>query len=229
MDAGRQQNVLRQSLQVYTGRQPDAAKETNQGQRVVQDLCSHLAGSGRNVTCDNFFTSLQLIQHLKNDKMTLLGTVRKNKPELPPELVTEKGRTVMSTLFAYHDDATIASYCPKKGKVVTLMSSLHSKGEVDENNLKKKPAMILEYNATKGGVDNADKMLRTYSTKRMTRRWPVAVFSNMVDISALDAFIVWILLNPDWNSTRRHKRRLFLHQLGKVKHFYIVLSVINKP
>ena len=202
-------------VQVYTGRQADAPRETNQGQRVVQELCTNLAGSGRNVTCDNFFTSLQLIQNLKKDKMTLLGTVRKNRSELPPELVTVTGRQVMSTMFAYHKDATIASYCPKKGRVVILMSSLHSRGEVDVNNPKKKPAMILEYNATKGGVDTADKMLRTYSTKRMTRRWPVAVFSNMLDISALDAYIVWILLNPQWNAKRRHKRRLFLYQLGK--------------
>jgi hypothetical protein len=202
-------------VQVYTGRQPGVARETNQGQRVVQELCRNLAGSGRNVTCDNFFTSLSLIQKLKKDKMTLLGTVRKNRAELPPELVTGKGREVMSTLFAYHKDATVASYCPKKGKVVTLMSSLHSQGEVDATNPKKKPEMILEYNATKGGVDTADKMLRTYSTKRMTRRWPVAVFSNMLDISALDAYIVWILLNPEWKENRSHKRRLFLHKLGK--------------
>lgn len=86
---------------------------------------------------------------------------------------------VLSTLFAYHNDAMIASYCPKKGKVVTLMSSLHFQGEVDETNPKNKPSMILEYNATKGGVDTADMMLRTYNTKRMTRRWPVAVFGNM--------------------------------------------------
>jgi len=38
------------------------------------------------------------------------------------------------------------------------MSSLHYEGEVDVTNPKKKPAMILEYNATKKGVDTADKM-----------------------------------------------------------------------
>jgi hypothetical protein len=62
-------------VQVYTGRLPEAeaARETKQGQRVVQELCKNLVGSGRNVTCDNFFTSLELIQNLKKNKMTLLG------------------------------------------------------------------------------------------------------------------------------------------------------------
>ena len=181
--------------QVYTGRRPQEARETNQGERVVLELCKGLKGSGRNVTCDNFFTSLNLIQKLKKDTITLLGTVRKNRVELPPELVNVKGRQALSSLFAFHKDATIVSYCPKKGKVVTLMSSMHSQGEIDVTSPKKKPAMILEYNATKGGVDTSDQMLRLYSTKRMTRRWPVAIFNNMLDVSALNAYIIWILLN----------------------------------
>ena len=65
--------------------------------------------------------------------MTLLDTVRKNRSDLPP--VT--GRQVMSTMFAYHKDATVASYCPKKGRVVILTSSLHSQGEVDVTNPKR--------------------------------------------------------------------------------------------
>jgi len=86
----------------------ETARETNQGQRVVQELCHNLAGSGRNVTCDNFFTSLELIQNLKKDKMTLLGAVCKNRSELPPELLTVNGRGAMSMLFAFHNDTMIA-------------------------------------------------------------------------------------------------------------------------
>ena len=76
--------------------------------------------------------------------------------------------------------------------------------------------MILDYNASKGGVDTSDQMLRTYTCKRKTRRWPIAIFSNMLDISALNAYIIWTLINPDWNARKTHKRRLFLEELGKV-------------
>ena len=159
-------------LQVYIGRQEAQAREKNQGERVVLDLCAGLKGSGRNITCDNFFTSMQLLQKLKRDKLTLLGTVRKNRVELPPELVATKGREVLSSKFAFTKDAMIVSYCPKKSKVVVLMSSMHDQPEVDENHPKKKPMLVLDYNSTKGGVDTSDQMLRNYSCKRMTCSWP---------------------------------------------------------
>ena len=103
-------------------------------------------------------------------EITLLGTVRKNKPELPLELVTGKGRTALSTVFAYHNDATIASYSPKKGKVVTLMSSLHSHGEVDDNNLKKEPPIHCE-KCSKAACKKHAKTLciRDVSNVAMTR------------------------------------------------------------
>ena len=92
---------------------------------------------------------------------------------------------------------------------------MHSKPEIAVEQPSKKPCMILEYNTSKCGVDRADQMLRMYSTKRMTRRWPMAIFYNMIDISALNAFIVYISLNPDWLSDKKHKLRSFLSQLGK--------------
>ena len=51
------------------------------------------------------------------------------------------------------------------------------------------------YNSTKGGVDTMDQLVRSYSTKRMTRRWPMAIFYNMVDVSALNALIVYLSLH----------------------------------
>jgi hypothetical protein len=49
----------------------------------------------------------------------------------------------------------------------------------------------------------------------MTGRWPIAIFSNMLGISALNAYIIWTLINPDWNARKTHKRRIFIEELGK--------------
>ena len=140
---------------------------------------------------------------------------KKNRKELPPELVNTKGREACSSLFAYRDDATLVSYCPKKGKIVVLLSCTHSQPEVDNTRPEKKPIMILDYNSSKGGVITADQMLRMYSVKRMTRRWPMAILYNNVDISALNAFIIWMAINPEWEINATHRRRIFPLQLGK--------------
>jgi hypothetical protein len=66
------------------------------------------------------------------------------------------------------------SYVPKQLKPVILISSNHFSNEIPADN-ENKPQMICDYNKTKGGVDLLDKMAKTYTVKRGTRRWPLAV------------------------------------------------------
>ena len=101
-------------MQVHTDKYAGSAQETNQGTRVVVDWVEDIENSGRNVTRDNFFTNLSLAQKLLQKKLTLIGTMRKSKPELPMEFTVAKGRNVKSTVFGFQQDAMIASYCPKK-------------------------------------------------------------------------------------------------------------------
>ena len=61
----------------------------------------------------------------------------------------------------------------------------------------KKPKVMLYYNSAKGGVDTLDRMVRTYTCKRVTRRWPVSLLYNMIDISAVNDFILWLELNGE--------------------------------
>ena len=79
-----------------------------------------------------FETGLDLAHDLKNNGLTLLGTIRKNRIELPPELVFAKNREIFSSMFAFGNETTLVSYCPKKGKVVVLLSSTHDQPEVND-------------------------------------------------------------------------------------------------
>lgn len=199
-------------MQVYTGKAANGGPEKNQGMRVVLDLTTGL--SGRNVTCDNFFTSYELGQRLLDRNLTVVGTVRKNKAELPPALLESKGRQVLSSRFAFTPTATLVSYLAKKNKNVLLLSTLHTEAEVSDRR-HRKPAVILDYNCNKGGVDNLDKVVGTYSCRRMTARWPLVVFHNILDVSSYNAFVIWRETKPDWMPRKRNKRRVFLEQLGK--------------
>jgi len=58
--------------------------------------------------------------------MTILGTIRKNRSEIATEFTEAKHREVLSSMFAFTDNAMLVSYCPKKGKVVVLLSSMHT-------------------------------------------------------------------------------------------------------
>ena len=64
-------------------------------------------------------------------------------------------------------------------------------------------------------MDNLDKVIRTYSCTRMTARWPLVVFHNILDVSSYNAFVIWREIHPDWMLGKRNKRRVFLQELGK--------------
>lgn len=91
------------------------------------------------------------------------------------------------------------------------MSTLHRDAAVSSRE-DKKPDIILDYNKNKGGVDNLDKVTGTYTCKRKTKRWPMVVFYNILDVSAYNAFVVWTEINPGWNAGKPFKRRLFLEE-----------------
>ncbi|XP_061071697.1 uncharacterized protein LOC133105543 isoform X2 [Conger conger] len=73
---------------------------------------------------------------------------------------------------------------------VILMSTLHRDATVSTDG-HRKPHIILDYNRNKGGVDCLDKLTGTYTCKLKSARWPVAVFHNILDVSAYNAYVVW--------------------------------------
>ncbi|CAF3588675.1 unnamed protein product [Rotaria sp. Silwood1] len=149
----------------YLGRQPMEKRQTQIGAKVVLELLKPLYGSSRNVTMDNFFTSVPLAKELQAKNLSLIGTLRKNKSEIPMEFLSNKNREVGSSLFGFQDGLTIVSFVPKYNKAVLLLSSKHHDSQVD--NQTGKPIIILDYNKTKGAVDTIDQLCHKYTSARL--------------------------------------------------------------
>ena len=196
----------------YIGR--EGSRERNLAQHVVEKLSAPFQGSGINITVDNFFTSYQLARSMREKGFSIVGTLRANRREIPPSVMNEcKEAELYNTSFLYSDEATLAVYKAKRNKCVALLSSKHRAGVVGNvaTNPKLKPEICLFYNQTKGGVDSTDQMVRYYSSKVQTRRWPLACFFNLLDMICLNAFVIskslGIFSGP---------RREFLIQLAEV-------------
>ena len=43
----------------------------------------------------------------------------------------------------------------------------------------------------------------------------MALFCNMMDISAYNAFVIYSEIKPIWNQRKKYKRRIFLEELSK--------------
>lgn len=65
---------------------------------------------------------------------------------------------------------------------------MHYDDEIDEETGdKKKPDIITFYNWTKIGVDLVDQLCQNYNVARNTKRWPMDVFYNLLNVAAINA------------------------------------------
>ena len=62
---------------------------------------------------------------------------------------------------------------------------------VDQLQPKKLPKTVKSYDASKVAVDVLDQMARYDTCKSATRRWPVAVFFNIIDCACINAYIIY--------------------------------------
>ncbi|KAL6417615.1 hypothetical protein ACFW04_014418 [Cataglyphis niger] len=147
---------------------------------------------GRNVTTDNFFTSMSLATKLLAKKTTLVGTIKANKRELPKAAKqTKDDMPRFSTLLYKSENSVLTIYKSKPNKRVAVLSSRHKFVKIDRSNKKMLPDSIQFYNKTKFGVDMTDQMARKYTVKSSSRRWPLQIFFNILDLAAINAWILY--------------------------------------
>ncbi|KAI4804290.1 hypothetical protein KUCAC02_025921 [Chaenocephalus aceratus] len=135
-------------------------------------LSSGIRHTGRNITMDNFFTSIPLAEKLLEKNLTLVGTLRQNKPDIPPVMKpkqTEREVQLQIWILWQHDN----------------------------------------------GVDTMDQTVRTYTCKRRTRRWPMVLWHNVLDVATLNAFTSYTAQHPGYMGSVTNARRLFIKELGK--------------
>ena len=178
------------------------------------DLCYPIYQSGRNITTDNFFTSVPLATNLLDKRLTLVGTLCSNKPEVPPDFQRSSECKVHSSIFGFTKKLTLCSYIPEKGRAVILLSSMHHDARISDGE-QRKPTLILDYNSNKGAVDTIDMTTNTYSCNRQTRKYPTKLFTNMLNVACWNSFVIWMMNNPEWNRRNLAKRRLFLKELAE--------------
>ena len=188
----------------YLGKDTQRPKSQSLTEYVVTKLAEPFLNEGRNITCDNFFTSVKLANSLKSKKTTIVGTMNKIRREVPKAIKTMK-LPLYSTRIFKNEGITLTVYQGKPSKNVLVLSSVHKAVPISDTP-KKLPESVVYYNHTKSGVDNIDQMARLYTTKVASRRWPLQVFYNILDFAAINAKIVY----NETNGTKFSRRKFIL-------------------
>lgn len=180
------------SFLVYNGQETLTASEKASSSSIPEALTMKLAApyldKGRNITMDNYFTSLPLAKRMLGRKTTIVGTLRGNRREVPEAAKCVRNRKKGDTVHFFHENITLCSYWDKKNKPVLLLSSMHRQ---PPNRTEGKSDVVLCYNETKSGVDNLDKLTRTYRSQRKCRRWPYGIYFTLVDVAVIAALKLW--------------------------------------
>lgn len=196
------------NMEIYAGKQPDGPFQlNNSASAVVKRIANPILNTGRNITMDNYFTSVPLAKELLDKKTTIVGTLRKNKREIPPIFINVK--PVPSSMFGFRKDTVLLSYKPKPQKNVLMLSTFHSGDYIDlESGEQQKPEVNTFYNLTKGGVDVVDQLKSTYSVSRFCCRWPLRIFFTILDVAAINSNIVYKSNTGVVEDRRIHLRKL---------------------
>ena len=183
----------------------------------VLKLVQPIEKTGRGVTTDSFFTSIPIAEKLWEKKLTLLGTLNRNKRAIPHQFQANRNRPINDSQFGFNQEKTLISFVPRKNKAVHLLSTEHHHKSISrKNGDDDKPEAILAYNSTKGAVDTFDKLVVQYSCRRQTHRWTMNVFYFIIDAAAYNSFVMYRTRKPEIMETNpKLQRRLYLEKLGK--------------
>jgi hypothetical protein len=201
------------NLEIYAGAQPENTlfSVSNKPVDIVRRLSGTILNSGHNITADNRFSDISLAEELCDVGLSFVGTLKKNKVEIPMDFKDLKGREVNSSMFGFHKKCTLVSYVPKVKKNVLLISTMHNDSKIDQSTgVMKKPEIITYCNKIKGGVDTNDQMCETYSVSRNTKRWPMVVFFSMLNMAGINSQVLLM-----GNCVKTCRRRRFLKSLGE--------------
>lgn len=183
---------------VYTGKGTcldPALKEYAHGTQVVLSLTEELLDKGYRLYVDNFYTSPELLAALYERTTDAVGTVRKNRKNLPQELNTkiQKG----DAIFFYEISRTNKMMAVKwhDKREVSFMSTIHDDSKVTVRRRGKQTEVlkvVQDYNCNMGGVDRMDQMLGSYPMER--KRCKVAYkkqFNHILNMCVLNSYILY--------------------------------------
>ena len=162
---------------------------------------------------DNYYNRVTVAETLLSRQVRVCGTIRVNRG-LPPEMKNESQSLKRGeTRFRRKDEILLQSW--RDTRVVNMISTIHDSTMVDvprrNEEVKKKPICIFQYNMFMKGVDRADQYLSYYSLFRKTVKWPKKVALWLINCALFNSFRIYQKLNPTSKMTYKE----FLLQVAK--------------
>jgi hypothetical protein len=185
------------SFDVYTGAESEK-KDKSLPHSVVMGLMEGYLDKNHVVVMDNFFTSIPLFVNLLTRSTYACGTVRANRKYLPEEYKIEQDMEPGESDF-WQSENFVATLWQDKRAVRFLSTCCEAEGD---DTVKRRrtsqemlslncPPVVKLYAQYMGGVDRSDRMVRTYSVSRPSKKWWFRLFYYFLDMAVANSFILY--------------------------------------
>ena len=155
---------------------------------------------------------MTIVETLFSRQVRVCGTIRVNRG-LPSEMKNESQSLKHGETTFRRKGEILQSW--RHTHVVNMISTIHDSTVVDvpwrNEEVKKKPICIFQYNMFMKGADRADQYLSYYSLLSKTVKWPKKVAFWLTNCALFNSFLIYQKLNP--TSQMRYKE--FLLQVAK--------------
>ena len=189
-------------LQVYTGKNSElSTHEQGLSTRVVLELLQGMESAQHKVYMDNYYTSPRLFLSLYDKKVGACGTVRTNCKYYPKDLVVSPS-SVERGYMDHRCSPPLAACVWKDKRIISFLSNMHeatgpatvqrttvSEGAVTREEVTC-PPVLPDYQAFMRGVDRGDQLIKYYNIGRRSKNWWKRVFSYMIEVASLNAYII---------------------------------------
>jgi hypothetical protein len=182
------------NLDIYTGK--------NSGKSLPYEVVFHLMEGYLDkhhiVVMDNYFTSVPLFLDLLTRSTYACGTVRSDRKYLPEEFKQDKHRDPGDSDY-WQSGNLVATIWQDKRAVKFLSTCSDPSGPTFVTRRRKPsgsvrldcPPAVKVYSSYMGGVDKSDRMVRTYSVSRQSKKWWYRLFYYLLDTSLANSYILY--------------------------------------
>jgi hypothetical protein len=205
-------------LDVYGGKKSENSSPYN----AVMKLMEGYLDKHHVVVMDNYFTSVPLFTDLLERSTYACGTVRLNRKYLPSTF-KEKRDMEPGESHYWQSNNFVATLWQDKRTVRFLSTCSAPEGDAtvtrrrDSKDLLQLPCppVVKIYTKYMGGVDRSDRMVRTYSSSRKSKKWWYRLFYYLLDTSLANSFILYKMSpNHDELSELDYLKQLAIALIG---------------
>ncbi|CAH2006542.1 unnamed protein product [Acanthoscelides obtectus] len=193
-------------FELYQGKNTfpdDSVKRLGVGPSAVVRLGRTLF-PGTHVYCDRYFTTIPLLEYLRQQKKYCTGTIMKSRVPAAAHLTSDKmmakiGRGSSEQIVRQDGEIVVVQWYDLKS--VLLASTRLGIQPSDEcKRWSKKdskyiqvarPYIVAKYNDCMGGIDLIDRMISCYRIQARSKKWTVRVIFHFFDLALANSWIFY--------------------------------------